>query len=106
MSQETPMPVTISILDKDYRIACEPSAQSGLLECARMLDERMREVRQNGKVIGADRIAVMAALNLLYEFMQTREGDQQDQDRLIEIQKRVAAAVAPELPLDAPPKSL
>ena len=106
MSQEVHMPVTISILDKDYRIACEPAAQTGLLECARLLDERMREVRQNGKVIGADRIAVMAALNLLYDFKQTYESNQQDQERLAGIQNRVAAAVSPEMPLDVDPKSL
>jgi hypothetical protein len=65
-AEKETMPVTVQILDKDYRIACEPGTQHGLIDCARALDQRMREVRQNGRVIGADRIAVMAALNLIW----------------------------------------
>ncbi|HBG96171.1 MAG TPA: cell division protein ZapA, partial [Chromatiaceae bacterium] len=42
------MPVTVQILDKDYRIICSREEQAGLMDCARMLDQRMREVRQNG----------------------------------------------------------
>jgi cell division protein ZapA len=87
------MPVTVQILDKDYRIACAPDEQHGLMDCARLLDRRMREVRQNGRVIGADRIAVMAALNLLYELMQERDRTEVDIDRLANLQQRVSAAV-------------
>lgn len=88
------MPVTIQILDKDYRIVCSPEEQHGLMDCARMLDRRMREVRQNGRVIGADRIAVMAALNLLYEAMQQGERGNVDVNRLKALQDRVTAAVS------------
>jgi cell division protein ZapA len=88
------MPVTLQILDKEYRIACVPNEQHGLMECARMLDQRMREVRQNGRVIGADRIAVMAALNLLYDMMQQRDRRGVDTERLAAVQERVSAAVS------------
>ncbi|MGB5734178.1 MAG: cell division protein ZapA [Thiohalocapsa sp.] len=100
MTQDS-MPVTVQILDKEYRIACVPNEQHGLMECANMLDRRMREVRQNGRVIGADRIAVMAALNLLYDMMQQRDRRSVDTDRLAVLQDRVAAAVGAETGDDA-----
>lgn len=100
-------PVTVQILDKEYRIACTADAQQDLTECARMLDRRMREVRQNGRVIGADRIAVMAALNLLYELMQQRDPGGVEIARLRMLQQRVGEALAgqPKSGLDAPGES-
>lgn len=59
--------ITINILSKDYKIACAPDEQTGLLESARQLDNQMRKIRDSGKVVGTDRIAVMAALNLAHE---------------------------------------
>jgi cell division protein ZapA len=82
-------PVTVQILDKDYRIACAAGEEQSLMDCARMLDRRMREVRQNGRVIGADRIAVMAALNVIYELMQRSAGVKVDTERLARLQERI-----------------
>jgi len=93
MNRES-MPVTVQILDKDYRISCSVEEQAGLIECARKLDRRMREVRQNGRVIGADRIAVMAALNLLYESNQQSNGGHVDVKRLNALQERVTTMIA------------
>ncbi len=62
-------PVTVQILDKDYRISCEPGEKASLLESVKFLDCKMREIRSTGKVIGTDRIAVMAALNLAHELL-------------------------------------
>lgn len=90
-------PVTIRILDKEYRIACAPEEQHGLIDSARLLDQRMREVRQNGRVIGADRIAVMASLNLVYELMRERDDARDQHQRLQSLQERVAAAVEPDI---------
>jgi cell division protein ZapA len=107
MNQDS-MPVTVQILDKEYRIACVPDEQHGLMECARMLDQRMREVRQNGRVIGADRIAVMASLNLLYDMMQQRDRRGVDVERLAKLQERVSAAVSADAgaePVAAPKKT-
>ena len=69
-------PVAVSILGKDYRIACEPGAEDELISASRLLDSRMREVRNSGKVIGTDRIAVMVALNLAHELLKEKS----DQD--------------------------
>lgn len=97
------MPVTIRILDKEYRIACAPEEQYGLIDSARLLDQRMREVRQNGRIIGADRIAVIAALNLIYELMRERDAISQQHERLKAIQARLSNAIDPEVPGDSAP---
>jgi cell division protein ZapA len=90
-------PVTVRILDKDYLIACQPEEKDGLLASARHIDERMREIRKSGRVIGTDRIAVMAALNLAYELLQDDDKkvplDTTTVRRLAAIQGRIAAAL-------------
>jgi len=68
------VPVTVSILGKEYKVACPPEEQSALIAAATFLDGRMREIRESGKVIGSERIAVMAALNLAHEFLDQRQG--------------------------------
>jgi cell division protein ZapA len=95
---EEPTPVSVRILDKDYLIACQPEEQDGLLAAARNVDERMREIRKTGRVIGADRIAVMTAINLAYELLHKngKEGPfgAGEVERLAAIQGRIAAALA------------
>lgn len=61
--------VTVSILDKDYQVACPPDQERALIDAARHLDKQMRSVRDSGKVIGLERIAVMVALNMTYELL-------------------------------------
>jgi cell division protein ZapA len=61
--------VTVKILDKDYQVACPPDQEKGLIDAARYLDKQMRGVRDSGKVIGLERIAVMVALNAAYELL-------------------------------------
>ena len=66
--------VAVKILDKEYQVACPEDQQAELLLSARHLDEQMRAIRATGKVIGLERIAVMAALNISHELLQTRNG--------------------------------
>ena len=61
--------VSVSILDKDYQVSCQPEEVSALQDSARYLDTKMREVKDNASVLGLDRIAVMAALNIANEFL-------------------------------------
>ena len=68
-------PVSIKILGKDYRVACSDDEQETLLRSAQELDEQMRKIRDTGTVIGTDRIAVMAALNLTHELRQAQSSD-------------------------------
>jgi cell division protein ZapA len=63
-------PVVVQILEKEYRVACPPEERDALLAAARFLNERMLEVRDGGRVVGIDRIAVIAALNITHEFLQ------------------------------------
>jgi cell division protein ZapA len=64
--------VTLHILGKEYKIACEPQERQSLIDSAQQLDRQMRQIRDSGKVNGADRIAVMAALNLVHELSSLR----------------------------------
>lgn len=63
--------LVVHILDKEYRVACPPGEQEHLLRAARHLDEQMREVRQ-ANVVGLERIAIMAALNMSHELLEAR----------------------------------
>ena len=62
-----PQPVSLIIMGKEYRIACDPEEQDDLVHSAQQLDVQMRKMRDSGKITGPDRIAVMAALNLAHE---------------------------------------
>lgn len=88
--------LTVRILDKDYQVNSPTDAQQALLNSALLLDERMRDIRGSGKVIGTERIAVMAALNIAYELLQMRGSDQGDllsQERLRDIRERIDATL-------------
>ncbi len=65
--------ITIHILDKEYMIACDEDERHDLQRSADFLDTKMREIRDSGKIIGSDRIAVMAALNISHELL-TQDG--------------------------------
>ena len=63
----------VKILDKEYQVACPPGEEQALHRAAHDLDQRMRKIRNHGQVIGLERIAVMAALNLSNELIQAQE---------------------------------
>jgi len=63
------LPISVSILDKDYKIACPTGEQPALLASAKYLDGKMREVRDNGNIMGAERVAVITALNITNDFL-------------------------------------
>jgi cell division protein ZapA len=62
-------PVTLNILDKEYRIACPAGEEASLQASAHYLNTKIQEIRDSGKAIGADRVAVMAALNMAHEYL-------------------------------------
>ncbi len=86
-------PVDIKILGKEYRIACTPGERDDLLESAQQLDQKMREVRDTGRVVGQDRIAVMAALNIAHELNQAKKeqntGSLDIDEELIKLQNKI-----------------
>lgn len=62
----------VAIMGRDFRIACPEGEEQALLDAVDYLDKKMREIRDTGKVIGVDRIAVMAALNIAHELLSAR----------------------------------
>ncbi|MDX1458312.1 MAG: cell division protein ZapA [Marinobacter sp.] len=67
---EQPTTVEVKILEKEYLVACPEEAREALIQAARHLDRKMREIRSSGKVFGTERIAVMAALNITHDLLQ------------------------------------
>jgi cell division protein ZapA len=94
---EAPVQVNIKILEKEYQIACPASERAALVESAELLNRKMREIRDTGKVIGLDRIAVMAALNMANELLRSRSrGEHLEGDaklRLQAMRERVEGAL-------------
>ena len=66
--------IEISILGRNYKIACEEGEREALMQAVAYLDGKMGEIKKAGKVSGTDRIAVMAALNIAHEFLSTKLG--------------------------------
>ena len=64
----------VTILDREFRISCQDEERADLLEAVAYLDKKMREIRDLGKVVTVERIAIMAALNISHEFLTTRLG--------------------------------
>jgi cell division protein ZapA len=73
MTQQDQARVSVRIMEKEYVIACPYDERSALLDAAEFLNMRMREIRDSGRVVGIDRIAVMAALNLAHEYLKGKD---------------------------------
>ena len=67
-------PVTVRILDREYTVGVSEAERDSLMAAARLLDARMRELRGGNKMVAADRLAVLTALNLAHELQQGRAG--------------------------------
>lgn len=80
-------PVSVRILDREYRVMCKPEERRGLMEAALYLDSQMREARESGKLTSMEKIAVMCALNLSDELLKLR---QENLDRRERVDQRVS----------------
>jgi cell division protein ZapA len=89
--------VSVRILDKEYQVACPAEERTELLDSAEMLNAKMREIRDTGRVVGLDRIAVMAALNMANDLLHAQARDKlldgDLSDRLKVISDRVDSAL-------------
>lgn len=85
--------VTVRILDKDYQVACPEEEKMALMKSAEFLNQRMREIRDTGKVIGLDRMAVMVALNLVNDLLKIEDAvgdvDEEVTDRVRKMRARM-----------------
>jgi len=70
-----PEPVSVTILDKKYQFACEPDQRNDLIEAARQLDERMNEIKDTGRLMSLERIALQVALNFSAELVKLRANE-------------------------------
>ena len=86
MSAE-PKGLQINIMGREFRVACPEEDQKGLLEAVEYLNKKMEEIKGGGKVIGLERIAIMAALNIAHEFLSTKVGGGFD---IADIKRRIA----------------
>jgi len=97
VSEDRVTRISVRLLDREYQVACPVDERSDLLDSAEYLDSKMREVRDTGKVVGLDRIAVISALNLANELIKLRRsGSSVDADlgaKLQRLRERVESAL-------------
>lgn len=97
MNKSAPQPVSVHILGKEYRINCPADERDSLLASAELLNTKMSEVRDSGKVVGVDRIAVIAALNMAHELLEQRSRKQDIQlnvgARIRSLQEKIELAL-------------
>jgi cell division protein ZapA len=90
--------IDISILGRNYKIACEEGEREALMQAVAFLDAKMGEIKKAGKVSGTDRIAVMAALNIAHELLSLKLGNGFDigqaKRRISSIEAKLDAAIA------------
>jgi cell division protein ZapA len=93
-----PKTVEVSLLGRSYRVACDDNEREALMQAVAYLDAKMNEIRKAGKVMGAERIAVMAALNVAHELLSVRLGTGLDvgqaKRRLLALESQIDAAIA------------
>lgn len=65
----------VTIMGREFRVACPEHERASLIEAAAYLDRKMREIRETGKVIGVERIAIMAALNIAHDYLTARPAE-------------------------------
>lgn len=97
-------PVIVNILGKEYQISCPEEEKPALIASAQLLHDGMEKIRGSGKVVGLDRIAVMAALNIAHELisLQVHEenGDPETKSRVSQMKEKVTAFLNEDRQLD------
>ncbi len=82
ISQSKSVPVSLRILEKDYVVACPEEERETLIASAQFFNKKVQEVREGGKVVSNERIAVVSALNIIHEYFQQQQ-QQADDTRLV-----------------------
>jgi len=67
--------VDVNIMGRDFTVSCTEEERPGLINAVNFLDKKMRDIRDSGKVIGVERIAIMTALNLSHELLNSKSGN-------------------------------
>lgn len=87
MSSSDMIPVTVRIMEKEYKISCPEGEHEPLIASAKHVNENMQKIRDGGKALGAERIAVMAAINIAHELMNTGGSDNKTSEVTASIDK-------------------
>ncbi|QJQ95569.1 MULTISPECIES: cell division protein ZapA [Halomonadaceae] len=99
MTDETRPTTEITLLGQAYVIACQPSEQEPLKRAARYLDRAMQGIHSRGKVLGAEKVAIMAALNITHELLQSLEERKEGEASIARLNERLDKALH-----DTPPR--
>jgi cell division protein ZapA len=86
--------VTVNILDKEYTVACTDAEREDLHSSAGFLNEKIKEVRSSGNVVGSERIVVMAALNIVHEHLQYKQNNDGMSENVQDVLNRVQAKIS------------
>ena len=96
MNDAAPVRVTVRILDKDFHVACPPDEREDLVQAATFLNGKLRELKEQAKGAGSDRVLVIAALNIANELVKLKARSEQDGKvgvRLKNLRDKVDAAI-------------
>jgi|KBSMisStaDraftv2_1062788.scaffolds.fasta_scaffold163172_2 cell division protein ZapA len=91
-------PVSVSILDREYLIACAPDERPGLIAAASFLDGKMREIRAGARSANLDRIAVLAALTIAHDLLGMKQRESNDAAQLAHHLQAINAKLERALP--------
>ena len=91
-------PVSVTILDREYLIACTPAERAGLIAAASYLDGKMRDIRAGARSANLDRIAVLAALTIAHELLGIRQRESSDSAELAHHLQAIHAKLERALP--------
>jgi len=91
------IPVTIKIMEKEYKISCPEGEHESLLASTSLLNDKMHEIKTKGKIIGAEKIAVMAAINIAHDLIRsnhkTNTVDSNVANRLVDLKSSIDATL-------------
>ncbi|NOT16100.1 MAG: cell division protein ZapA [Methylotenera sp.] len=91
--------VDVNIMGREFTVACTDEERPSLINAVNFLDKKMRDIRDGGKIVGVERIAIMAALNLSHELLSTKNGNVDVGDikrRITQMQDQIDQACNPQ----------
>ncbi len=98
MSSEKSVPVNLHILEKDYVVACPENERETLIASAQFLNDKLKEVRGSGKVVSTERIVVISALNIIHEYLQYKQKNEQYEqtinNELVRLQEKIGVTLS------------
>jgi cell division protein ZapA len=89
----TAQAVSVTVLQKEYKLACPPEERDALVRSAALVDQKMREIRGQRKSVGLDRVAIITAINIAYELLQAQSSQQDGTGNIVKELSRLRAEV-------------